>query len=396
MESAFDTSTLTDLVDRVMVVEDTTIGDDRQKFLLRFRGRLRMDSEKAYDQLTALLKPHSVMPLFRWDDSRHAVLIIPALPEAKPANTRTNLIMFLLTLVSVLWTGGVTSLETELPSDPLRAIGMLIEAGWPFAVSMLAILGAHELGHYFAGRKHGVNVTLPYFLPLPYPLSPFGTLGAFINMKEPPRNRKQLLDIGVAGPFSGLVVAIVVVLIGLSLSTVKTIEPLPGGNMMEGNSILYLGLKYLTFGRLLPEPATYDATSPLLYWIGYFFTGQPAPVGGLDVMIHPVAWAGWAGLLVTALNLIPAGQLDGGHLLYVLFGQRKARQVFPFILGALVLLGFVWEGWWLWALLIFMFGRVYAEPLDQITQLDPRRKRVAALALVVFVLVFIPVPLMIF
>ena len=109
-------------------------------------------------------------------------------------------------------------------------------------------------------------------------------------------------------------------------------------------------------------------------------------------MLHPIAWAGWAGMLVTALNLIPAGQLDGGHVLYVLLG-RKARGLLPFIMGALVLLGFFWSGWWLWALLLFVLGRIYAEPLDQITQLDPRRKIVAVLGLVIFVLVFMPVPL---
>ena len=132
--------------------------------------------------------------------------------------------------------------------------------------------------------------------------------------------------------------------------------------------------------------------SPVLYWIRYFFTGQPFPWGGMDVVISPIAFAGWAGLLVTALNLIPAGQLDGGHVLYVLFG-RKARAFLPVILAALVLLGFVWIGWWLWAFLIFLLGRLYAEPLDQITPLDPTRKAVAILGLVIFFLVFTPIPL---
>jgi membrane-associated protease RseP (regulator of RpoE activity) len=113
----------------------------------------------------------------------------------------------------------------------------------------------------------------------------------------------------------------------------------------------------------------------------------------MDVSLNMVAWAGWAGLLVTSLNLIPAGQLDGGHVLYTLFGIKTARKVYPFILVGLILLGFVWSGWWLWAVLILLFGRVYAEPLDQITPLDSRRKLLAIVALVVFILVFIPVPL---
>ena len=116
------------------------------------------------------------------------------------------------------------------------------------------------------------------------------------------------------------------------------------------------------------------------------------PIGGVDVTLNSVAWAGWAGLLVTALNLIPAGQLDGGHLIYVLLG-RQARRLMPIILSSLLLLGLVWSGWWLWAFLIFMLGRAYAEPLDQITTLDPQRRLVALLGLIIFILVFTPVPL---
>jgi membrane-associated protease RseP (regulator of RpoE activity) len=162
---------------------------------------------------------------------------------------------------------------------------------------------------------------------------------------------------------------------------------------IEGNSLLYLFSKFLVFGQLLPTPSDFGGLSPLVYWVRYFFTGQPLPLGGLDVMLHPVAWAGWAGLLVTALNLIPAGQLDGGHVIYVLFG-RKAEVLLPFILVALVMLGFFWPGWWLWAFLIFLLGRMHAEPLDQITSLDPQRRAVAILGLVIFVLVFTPVPLL--
>jgi membrane-associated protease RseP (regulator of RpoE activity) len=122
--------------------------------------------------------------------------------------------------------------------------------------------------------------------------------------------------------------------------------------------------------------------------------GQPVPLGGTDVLLNEVAWAGWAGLLVTGLNLIPAGQLDGGHALYVLIG-RRARQVLPFVIVALVGLGFLWSGWFLYAALIFFMGRVHAEPLDQITELDPKRKALAVLVLIIFVLIFTPVPLMI-
>ncbi len=157
------------------------------------------------------------------------------------------------------------------------------------------------------------------------PFSQIGTMGAFINMKEPPKNRKVLLDIGIAGPLAGLIVAIPVLLIGLSLSQITRLQVEPGQMIqMEGNSVLYLLSKFAIFGQLLPAPANYAGLSPVLYWLQYFFTGTPSPLGGLDVNLHQVAWAGWIGLLVTAMNLIPAGQLDGGHMLYVLIGQKKS------------------------------------------------------------------------
>jgi Peptidase family M50. len=277
----------------------------------------------------------------------------------------------------------------------LQIVWAFIRSGLPFALSLIAILAAHEFGHYFAGRYHGVHVTLPYFIPFPF--SQFGTMGAFINMKELPKNRRVLLDIGVAGPLSGLVVAVPLLLFGLMLSSTQPIPAAAAGRtMLEGNSILYLLLKFVVFGKFLPEPASFNGVPQALYWLRYFFTGRPFPLGATDVFLHPVAWAGWAGLLVTSLNLIPAGQLDGGHVIYVLLGREKAQRLFPFILVGLGLLGFVWGGWWLWALLIFMLGRRFAEPLDQITELDQPRRTIALIGFVLFFLTFIPVPLILF
>jgi membrane-associated protease RseP (regulator of RpoE activity) len=163
---------------------------------------------------------------------------------------------------------------------------------------------------------------------------------------------------------------------------------------IEGNSILYLLSKYVIFGSFLPSPASFGETTPFLYWIKYFFTGQPIPLGGMDVMLHQVAWAGWAGILVTALNLIPVGQLDGGHILNSLLG-KNARKVVPVIIGLLVLLGFVWSGWWLWAAIIFFMSRIPASPLDTITKIDKKRKRLGLVMMIIFILVFTPVPIMV-
>jgi membrane-associated protease RseP (regulator of RpoE activity) len=270
-----------------------------------------------------------------------------------------------------------------------------IYTGWPFAVSILAILLAHEFGHYLAARYHKTEVTLPYFIP--FPLSALGTMGAVILWKEPPKNKKILLDIGIAGPLAGLVVAIPILLLGLWLSPVQPIpqaDAVGPGFSLEGNSILYLAAKYIVHGQLLPAPASYGGVNPVLYWLRYIVTSQPIPYGSMDVFMHPVAWAGWAGLLVTALNLIPAGQLDGGHVVHVLFGDR-AQAFLPVVLIVLGALGIFWPGWWFWVFLLLLLGRVYAEPLDKITPLDNKRKALAILGVIVFFLVFIPVPLVV-
>ncbi|HNT23003.1 MAG TPA: site-2 protease family protein [Anaerolineales bacterium] len=383
---------LTPLVSRIMRIEDVTWGEQKQGFIVRYRGRIyNEDTPAAYDDLAQALRPLEITPLFRLEEGRHAVILVEGVVHTKPSKKWVNVVLFILTVFSVMLTGALFSPAQALPSNPVEGLRFVL-SGWPFAAALLAILTAHEFGHYLVGRYHKTDVTLPYFIPFPF--SYFGTMGAFIQLKEPPKNRRTLLDIGIAGPLAGLVVAIPVLILGLALSPVQQIPlTLPEGQIFEGNSILYLLLKYLVHGQMLPQPAGYSGLQPAIYWLRYFFTGAPLPTGGYDVSLHPVAWAGWAGLLVTALNLIPAGQLDGGHVLYVLLGGKRMRSILPIILGALVLLGVVWNGWWLWAFLIFAFGRFHAEPLDQITTLDARRKAVAILGIIVFILVFTPVPL---
>ncbi len=387
---------LTSIVSRVLKIDDMTTGNDEDRYLIRYRGTLLGDSLTLYDQLANSLRPYKLTPMFRKQVGKDAILLVQSPSELKPSNGWINLALFIITLFSMIFGysffyGDLSLLFGE--KITITALYDSLESGVIFAISMLAILLAHEFGHYFAARYHKTNVTLPYFIPLP--LSPLGTMGAFIRLKEPPKNKRSLLDIGITGPLAGLIVAIPILILGLSLSEVQVIDVQPGYSViMEGNSMVYLLSKFVVFGQILPEPSSYIGLNPILYWVRYFFTGQPFPLGGLDVIIHPVAWAGWAGLLVTALNLIPAGQLDGGHIIFTLVG-KKARLLWPIILAALILLGFVWYGWWIWAALIFLLGRMYAEPLDQITELDPNRRLLAMLGLAIFVLVFTPVPLMV-
>ena len=384
----------TPIISRFLRIEDTTWGDEKKGYIVRFRGQLyNQDSAQAYDQLAQVLHPQNITPLFRLEENRHVILLMNGIIQSKPTKMWGNILFFILTLFSVAFAGAIYSSASSMANFPTNITGWFnfMLSGLPFAIALMAILVCHEFGHYLAGRYHKTAVTLPFFIPFPF--SYFGTMGAFIQMKEPPRNRRILLDIGIAGPLAGLIVAIPVLLIGLHLSNVEKMPSvIPVGQVFEGNSILYLLLKFIVKGQFLPQPSTFAGLNPIIYWIRYFFTGAPLPAGGLDVTLHPIAWAGWAGLLVTSLNLIPAGQLDGGHIMYVLLGKRSTR-LLPFILIGLVLLGFAWSGWWLWAALIFLLGRSHAEPLDQITTLDAKRRALAILGVIVFILVFMPVPL---
>lgn len=386
---------LSAIVARVFRIEDvTSLNPQSQQpqqpgFLMRYRGQLLYgDSASAYDILAGSLDPYGISPHFRLEDGGHVIYLAPKQPDPRADKVSTNIILFVLTVLSVMLAGAQP--EGPLPKDTLGQLFMLarsIFSGWPFALSLLGILLAHELGHYFMSRYHKTPATLPYFIPFPF--SPLGTMGAAILMRGTPKNKRILFDIGVAGPIAGLVVAIPVLIFGLSLSTLGIIDPNPNG-FLEGNSLIYLLAKFLVFGQWLPAPVSPQG---ILYWAQYLFTGRPVPFGGLDVFIHPVAFAGWAGILVTAFNLIPLGTLDGGHVVYSLLGD-KAKKAFPLIVGLLVVLGFFWSGWWLWAALLFWLGRVNAQLMDQITELDPTRRFIAYAMIVVFILVFTPVPFM--
>ncbi|MGA9399100.1 MAG: site-2 protease family protein [Anaerolineaceae bacterium] len=391
----------TALISRYLAIEDVTYGDPKLHYIARFRGKLYdPDSEAAYERLSAELKDHHLTPLFRWEGDQHSILLIPALQRPRVSNPWWNVALFIATLISVMLTGATLSPDVSAAAFTIRSVQDVLDLmvkGLPFAVSLLTILGAHEFGHYLVGRYHKVRVTLPYFIPFPFSL--LGTLGAFINIQEPPRNRRVLFDISIAGPLAGMVFAIPILLFGLTQSRLDQIPFVLAKGMtftIEGNSLLYLLTKYLVFHQWLPSPASFGTLSPLLYWVKYFFTGQPLPLGGIDVMISPIVWAGWAGLLVTCLNLIPAGQLDGGHILGSLVGNRRLRRVLPVILVGLGLLGFVWSGWWLWVFLLIMFSRSQVETLDEITTLDKRRRLMGLMIFIVFLFVFIPVPLITF
>lgn len=352
-----------------LVQDGLLLIEPNSRLLASFEGHLLLDSEAAYDQLDAELKPQNLLPVFRLVDGRHVIHIIEGRVNPKPRATWVNAVLFALTVFSVLEMGTRIALSEIISVNPL--VGRLLLnnyfaqlwRGWPYAVSIMLILGSHELGHYFAARRHKLAVTLPYFIPAPF-ISFLGTFGAFIQLRQPMKNRKVLFDVGAAGPLAGLVFAIPILFIGLSTSPVR---PLPPQSTLEGDSIFYAFSKLLVFGEYLPN-------------------------GRVDVYLNQLAMAGWAGLLVTALNLIPVGQLDGGHILFSLAG-RKARMLYYPMVIASVLLAIQSQAWILWVLLLLLFGRTYAAPLDMITPMDNRRRALAIFSLVLFVLLFVPVPI---
>jgi len=386
----------------LFAVQDVTLGVPGQPDVIRLRGKLQAPSELAYPLIAERLQEMGRTAVLRRDDENDldVLLALPGLqPQESGGRLWLNILLYALTILATLYVGAGYSdqIPTTL-SDAETLLWPLIHLwlGWPFALSLMIILTGHELGHYFAGRHYHVPVSLPFFIPMPFP--PLGTMGAFIVMKGRAINRRQMLTVGAAGPLAGFVLALPILLLGLSMSKIIPMEPpAPGsGFFMEGNSLLYLLFKYLTFGQILPgtgDPATAAAAlgEVAAALFGTFPFGH-----GFDVSIHPVALAGWAGLLVTAFNLLPVGQLDGGHVLYSLVGQRAGRLTWP-IIGLLLLMGFVlWPGWFLWAALIFFFGQSHPDPLDDVTRLDRPRQVIAVVVLLIFVLTFTPMPMQVF
>jgi membrane-associated protease RseP (regulator of RpoE activity) len=276
-----------------------------------------------------------------------------ASPSPKP-NIALGILLFFITLGTTIVAGAL-----QEGVDPLKNPGEILK-GIPFSFTLMGILLAHELGHYLIARKHGLDVTLPYFIPAP---SIIGTFGAFIKMRSPVRDRRMLLDVGAAGPLVGVAVSIPFLILGFRWSEVKLIEGQVG--MSLGSSLLLSLLSWLVVG--------------------------PIP-NGYDIVIHPVGFAGWIGLLVTSLNLLPIGQLDGGHVAYALLGERQ-NKISRYVFLAILALGiFGWQGWLLWSLLLFIMGFRHPPPLDWWVPLDRKRKIIGWLTVAIFVLTFIPVP----
>lgn len=337
---------------------------------LVFEGELLIDSDSAYKRLNEELKNSGTKALLQEDDAgRNFIIVTPNKLKANLKRTSINreqkiwinALLFILTFLTTTW-AGAGQFGVNLLKEPGK-----FSAGFPYSLPLLLILGVHEFGHYFAARKHNIKVTLPYFIPVPFAL---GTFGAFIQMKSIPGNRKALFDVGIAGPLAGLVIAIPALIIGIQSST---LIPLTGEAAMRsgtdvGSSILFALIAKLTLGQEL--------------------------IAGHTLQLSPLAFAGWLGLLLTALNLIPVGQLDGGHVAHALFGRKNANTIGVVAMFSLLLLGlFVWSGLITWAIIVFFLSGIKsAPPLNDITKLDNKRTALGLIAFIILFLILIPLP----
>jgi membrane-associated protease RseP (regulator of RpoE activity) len=245
-------------------------------------------------------------------------------------------------------------------ADILKDPGEIFR-GLPFALSLMIILLTHEFSHYFASKKHGVKATLPYFIPAP---TIIGTFGAFIKMKSPIVTRRALVDIGASGPIAGFIVSVAAAVIGLHSSEIVPVSQAKGA-LNLGDSILFTLLAKAVVG-VTPADA--------------------------EILLNPVAFAGWIGLFVTSINLIPVGQLDGGHIAFAFLGERHARLSFVLVLMMSVLGFFLWEGWVVWAVLLLVLGLRHPPVVYWEETLDKKRRVIGWVALLIFILTFIPEP----
>lgn len=264
------------------------------------------------------------------------------------------LLLFIATIFSTLFAGAI-----QQGVDPVHNPITLLK-GAPFSFTLLLILGTHELSHYFVSKMYGIKATLPYFIPAP---SLVGTFGAFIKMNSPILNKEALIDIGISGPIGGFIVSLMAVIVGLNLSTA----------VPEG---VYEGVK-------LGSPLIFELLSKVI--VG-------SPQEGYDILLHPMAFAGWIGLFVTSLNLIPIGQLDGGHIAYAILGEKQ-RIISIVMIPILLALGlYGWPGWYVWALLTSILGIRHPPIIDPEIPLDRRHRFMGLAALIIFIITFIPIP----
>lgn len=351
----------------IFQVED--VSSQRRGQHIAFEGKLLIDSENGYEEVRRRFYQHGYTPLFQRENNKDVIVAMEGLvEEARAGRPLVNIVLLAATVLTTLSAGAQLevgfNLLDAIRSNNLSFITDILLAGLPFAATLLGILGVHELGHYVAARLHHIRASLPYFIPLPIGL---GTLGALINIKSPMNNRRVLFDIGLAGPYAGLVVAVPLFIFGLLLSSNAYVPVWARATTLEslGSSI-------------------FSRTAVAL------LTDIPA---GQTLAVHPILYAAWWGIFVTGINLLPVGQLDGGHAMYALFG-RYANGIGLLAFLAMIIIGsFKQElAWFVLALFIMLGGLKHPPPLNDITGIGRTRKVIGLLTILVFFFIFIPNP----
>jgi membrane-associated protease RseP (regulator of RpoE activity) len=271
-----------------------------------------------------------------------------------------NVVLLIITFGTTIFAGATLWASYE-NSSALLTTDTILWGTLLFAIPLMLILGVHELSHYFMSRRHHVAASLPFFIPS---FPPIGTFGAFISLRDPIPNRKALIDIGIAGPIGGILVAIPVTLLGLYLTS---IDP-----------------HYIT---VIPDDGLIRINTSILYDL----LQMMVPIPG-DAQIHPMAFAGWVGILVTAINLLPAGQLDGGHVARGLLGDN-AKYLSYAVIGALFFMGLFYTGWLIFGMLILLLGLRHPAPLNDISPIGGHRKIVGVIGIALLLVTFTPTPL---
>jgi len=349
------------LVARRFPVYDVRVTYDVVEFFVRTDSTTL---EQNFDELREEMAQHNYIPMIVYDKGEH-IITVAKKPTAKYRSTNVNLVMLAITVFTTIFAGMLKWGEFEnLPDKDLIAPMTILMGTLTFALPLMAILGVHELSHYFAARRRKVAASLPFFVPS---IPPLGTFGAFISLRDPIPNKKTLLEIGVAGPLAGFLLTIPIGILGLILT--NDAAKLASANVPTGGELTYV------------YPLIFKGLEYLVPLKGHF-------------LIHPTAFAAWVGFLVTALNLLPVGQLDGGHIARALLGSN-AKYLSWATIAVLVGLGLsgLYLGWLLFAVIILFLGVRHPPPLNDMTKLDLKRKALGVITFMVLIIAFVPIPL---
>ena len=338
-------------------------------FFIRFDEK---SLEEKFNSLRKALSEKDYIPMLRYDKGEHIIYIIQK-SKRKEKPIWINIALLFATIITTVLTGsilyaGFFDMWSMPDITEVFAVENLLNGTMLFAFPLMSILFVHEMGHYYISKKHGITTSLPFFLPIP-PIVPgfnIGTFGALISSRDPMPDKKALFDVGISGPIAGFCIAIPVIIIGLFSSNLIYLTDISSGQVFFGDSLLTASLSSIIFN--VPFISIINKSVEIDFNLTFF--------------------AGWVGLLITSINLLPAGQLDGGHIFRAVFGEKQKY------IGWIVVFLMVFTGWFLFAMIIvFMLGTSHPPPLNDDTKLDTQRKLLFPIALIILIICYIPYPI---